>query len=100
MPVLAFTDSLDGRLTQVSMLAAFTVALVFIARLSWRIRRLVRGDAPVSRLELWVVGGYVFVIGTLGHAVPRQPRVRVPRDRAVGSGAGARGLRRHPRLPR
>ncbi len=64
MPVLAFTDSLDGRLTQVSMLAAFAVALVFIGRLSWRIRRLVRGDASVSRLELWVVGGYVFVIGT------------------------------------
>lgn len=64
MPVLAFTDSLDGRLTQVSMLAAFAVALVFIARLSWRIRRLVRGDAPVPRLELWVVGVYVFVIGT------------------------------------
>jgi hypothetical protein len=64
MPVLAFTDSFDGRLTQVSMLAAFAVALVFIARLSWRIRRLVRGHAPVSRLELWVVGGYVFLIGT------------------------------------
>jgi hypothetical protein len=64
MPILAITDSLDGRLTQVSMLAAFAVALVFIARLSWRIRRLVRGDATVSRLELWAVGGYVFLIAT------------------------------------
>jgi hypothetical protein len=64
MPVLAFTHSFDGRLTQVSMLAAFAVALVFIGRLSWRIRRLVRGDVPVSRLELWAVGGYTFLIAT------------------------------------
>ena len=64
LPILAITDSLDGRLTQVSMLTAFAVALVFITRLSWRIRRLVRGDAPVSRLELWAVGAYVFLIAT------------------------------------
>ncbi|HEY4397360.1 MAG TPA: hypothetical protein VGO28_06770 [Acidimicrobiia bacterium] len=64
LPVVAITDSLDGRLTQVSMLAAFAVAIVFLTRLSWRIRGLVRGDAPVSRLELWAVGGYVFLIAT------------------------------------
>jgi hypothetical protein len=64
MPILAITDSLDGRLTQVSMLAAFAVALVFLTRLSWRIRGLVRGDAPVTRIELWAVGGYVFLIAT------------------------------------
>ena len=64
LPVVALTDSLDGRLTQVSMLAAFTVAIVFVTRLSWRIRGLVRGDAPASRLELWAVGGYVFLIAT------------------------------------
>ncbi|HMF82014.1 MAG TPA: hypothetical protein VKI01_01920 [Acidimicrobiia bacterium] len=64
MPIVAITDSLDGRLTQISMLAAFGVALVFVSRLSWRIRGLVRGDAPVSRLELWAVGGYVFLIAT------------------------------------
>jgi len=64
LPVVAITDSLDGRLTQVSMLAAFAVAIVFVTRLSWRIRGLVRGDAAVSRLELWVVGGYVFLIAT------------------------------------
>src|SRR5260370_3824523 len=64
LPVVAITDSLDGRLTQVSMLAAFAVAIVFVTRLSWRIRGLVRGDAPVSRLELWAVGGYVFLIAT------------------------------------
>lgn len=64
MPVLAITDSLDGKLTQVSMLGAFAVALVFVSRLSWRIRRLVRGDVPVTRLELWAVGGYVFLVAT------------------------------------
>jgi hypothetical protein len=64
LPIVAITDSLDGKLTQVSMLAAFAVALLFVTRLSWRIRRLVRGDAPVSRLELWAVAGYVFLIAT------------------------------------
>ena len=64
LPVVAITDSLDGRLTQVSMLAAFAVGIVFVTRLSWRIRGLVRGNAPVSRLELWAVGGYVFLIAT------------------------------------
>jgi hypothetical protein len=64
LPVVAITDSLDGRLTQVSMLAAFAVAIVFVTRLSWRIRGLVRGNAPVSRLELWAVGGYVFLLAT------------------------------------
>jgi hypothetical protein len=64
LPVVAITDGLDGRLTQVSMLAAFAVALVFVTRLSWGIRGLVRGDAAVTRLELWAVGGYVFLIAT------------------------------------
>jgi hypothetical protein len=64
LPIVAITDNLDGKLTQVSMLAAFAVALVFVFRLSWRIRGLVRGDAPVSRLELWAVGGYVFLVAT------------------------------------
>ena len=64
LPVVAFTDSLDGRLTQVSMLAAFAVAMVFVTRLSWRIRGLVRGDGPVSRLDLWAMGGYLFLVAT------------------------------------
>jgi hypothetical protein len=64
LPVVAITDGLDGRLTQVSMLAAFAVAMVFVTRLSWRVRGLVRGAVSVSRLELWAVGGYVFLIAT------------------------------------
>ena len=64
LPVVALTDSLDGRLTQVSMLAAFAVAMVFVTRLSWRIRGLVRGTAPVSRLDLWATGGYLFLVAT------------------------------------
>jgi hypothetical protein len=64
MPILAITHSLDGRLTQISMLVAFALALVFFARLSWRIRGLVRGAAPVSTLELWAVGASVFLIAT------------------------------------
>ncbi|MGQ0805129.1 MAG: hypothetical protein ACT4PI_14865 [Actinomycetota bacterium] len=63
MPVLAVTDSLDGRLAQVSMLGAFAVLLVFTSRLSWRIRSLARGDDPVTPFDLWVAGAFVFVIG-------------------------------------
>src|SRR5262249_5502073 len=47
LPVAAFTHALDGRLTQVSMLLAFGVALLYVSRWSWRVRSLVREDAPV-----------------------------------------------------
>ncbi|HUF83850.1 MAG TPA: hypothetical protein VMQ81_04570 [Acidimicrobiia bacterium] len=63
MPVLAVTDSLDGRLAQVSMLGAFVVLIVFTSRLSWRVRGLARAGEPVTRFELWVAGAFVFVVG-------------------------------------
>lgn len=64
LPIAAVTDGFDGRLTQPSMLLAFVVALVFTARLAWRIRTLVLVDAPVRRVEQWVIGAFVFVVGT------------------------------------
>ena len=64
LPIAAVTDSFDGRLTQVSMLLAFVVALVFTARLAWRVRALVFADTPVRRTEQWVIGAFVFVVGT------------------------------------
>jgi hypothetical protein len=63
MPVLAVTDSLDGRLAQVSMLGAFVVLVVFTSRLSWRVRALVRGGQEVGRTEVWLAGSFVFVVG-------------------------------------
>jgi len=63
MPILAVTDNLDGRLAQLSMLGAFVVLIVFTSRLSWRVRTLARGDAPLGRFELWIAGSFVFVVG-------------------------------------
>jgi hypothetical protein len=38
MPIAAVTDSYDSRLTQVSLLCAFTVLMIATARLLWRVR--------------------------------------------------------------
>ena len=51
MPILAITHSLDGRLTAPSILAAWLVSAVFFVLLAWRVRLLVRGQAPVGRAE-------------------------------------------------
>lgn len=63
MPIVAVTDRFDGRLTQLSLLAAFVVLLVATSRLLWHVRELTRGTAPVGRLESWAVGGFVAVVG-------------------------------------
>lgn len=63
MPVLIFTHSLDGRLTSISMLVAFALALLFISRLSWKIRSLVRGAEPVGQGEALAAGLFVVVAG-------------------------------------
>jgi hypothetical protein len=63
MPVLLFTHRFDGRLTQPSMLLAYVLALVFTARLGWRIREIVAGDENVSRIEAFLVGLAVAAIG-------------------------------------
>lgn len=48
LPVAAFTDRFDGRLTQVSMLVAFAVLLAAVGRLNAQVRRLL--DAPARPL--------------------------------------------------
>lgn len=53
---------LDGRLTQLSMLAAAVVLLVFATRLHRTVRQLVRGDAPVTRAELGFVALFAFTL--------------------------------------
>ena len=62
MPILLFTSSLDGRLTQLSMLLAMLVALVCSARLAWKIRNLV-STSPVSVKESVLVACSIAVIG-------------------------------------
>jgi hypothetical protein len=63
LPIAAATDSLDGRLGQLSMLFAFAVALTFTVRLASRLRPLIRGSAPVTRGERWAIGTFTCVVG-------------------------------------
>ncbi len=63
LPVLVATHSLDGRLTEPSLLIAFVVSLVFSSLLGWRIRRLVRGSAVVSTAEACLTAALIVVIG-------------------------------------
>ncbi|MFI5045837.1 MAG: hypothetical protein ACHQIG_02140 [Acidimicrobiia bacterium] len=69
MPILLVTDSLDGRLSRLAMIAACAVTVWAIARLSWLARRTVRGDGPLSRGEAEVAAGVV-VVASLGTMLP------------------------------
>ncbi len=65
VPLLAVTDTLDGELTQASMLVAFVVSLVALTVLGWRVRWLVRGPAvPLGRGEVWGAGVTTAAVGT------------------------------------
>jgi peptidoglycan/LPS O-acetylase OafA/YrhL len=56
MPLLAMSDRFDGRLTTLSMLAA-TLLLAWVGfRLITAVRAFVRGQAPVTRLEVVATG--------------------------------------------
>ena len=63
LPTAALTHSLDGRTARVWMTVAFALALVAVGRLLWRIRRLVRGEAPLTRTEEWVTAATAVVVG-------------------------------------
>jgi MFS family permease len=62
MPVLALTDSFDGRLTAPSMLLAWVVTGVFASLLLWRVRLLVRGAVVLGRAE---AGVFAVLIATI-----------------------------------
>ncbi|MGA2837614.1 MAG: hypothetical protein ABSF84_13540 [Acidimicrobiales bacterium] len=70
MPILAVTHSFDGRLTAPSILLAWLVTAAFFVPLCWRVRLLVRGDAPVGWAEAasfgvlttTFLGGSVFLL--------------------------------------
>lgn len=68
MPLLAVTDRFDGRLTPLSMLLAWVLTVTLVALLMWRVRRMIRPDAHLSRLE--AVGyGFMLLAGTAGSVV-------------------------------
>jgi hypothetical protein len=60
LPVVAFTERLDGRLTAVSMLAALCATLCFCLRLGWRLRVMAFGNQRVSVGETICAGVLVF----------------------------------------
>ncbi len=62
MPVLLVTHSLDGRLTASSMLLAWLVTGLFSALLLWRVRLLLRGQAPLGRAEATSYGVLIATI--------------------------------------
>lgn len=51
IPVMLVTHEFDGRLTLLSMALAWLVFAVMTAKLYWLVRRCLRADLPVSRLE-------------------------------------------------
>jgi hypothetical protein len=59
MPLLALTDRLDGRLTALSMLAGWVVLAVATMALVRRVRRILRGEAAVGRVEAVALGAVV-----------------------------------------
>lgn len=66
MPVLVFSHALDGRLTQLSMLLAYSIAIFGFARLLWRARGAVRRSTALNRCEWWIVavGTFAFGVGS------------------------------------
>jgi hypothetical protein len=63
LPVAAVTRQFDGRLTQLSMLLAWVLILIAVGRLAWQVRAVTTGDRPLDYLELWLIGGFVVMIG-------------------------------------
>jgi hypothetical protein len=63
IPVLLFTHRFDGRLSELSMLLAFIVALVAVSRLSWKVRLIFRGNGEVGWTEALLAGAWTAAIG-------------------------------------
>lgn len=67
LPIVAFTDRFDGRLTAASMLLAWLVTTPLVAMTMWRIRRLLRATAPLRRGEAFGYG--LLLLVTCGGSV-------------------------------
>jgi multisubunit Na+/H+ antiporter MnhG subunit len=77
MPILLFTHSLDGRLTGLSLLAAWMVTALFSALLLWRIRIVVRGGAALGWSEALSYGLVLFsvLVGSVLVSLASMPNV-------------------------
>jgi hypothetical protein len=67
MPILAFTTSLDGKLTAPFILTAWLLTALFTSMLLWRVRILIRGSAGLGRVEATTFG--VLIATVLGGSV-------------------------------
>lgn len=63
MPFLELAPSTYGRLTQLSMLLAFAIFTAGVIALHWRIRDLLRPDAPLGRSETLLAVAVPIVLG-------------------------------------
>ncbi|MFM8303371.1 MAG: hypothetical protein ACKOA9_03575 [Actinomycetota bacterium] len=63
IPVVAVTDRFDGRLTALSMLVAFVVALSAIGMLVWRVRAQIGGARMLGRAETVAVALLALLVG-------------------------------------
>jgi hypothetical protein len=63
LPIAAVTRSLDGRLTQLSMLVAFALVLIAVTRLAWQVRAVTTDGRPLQRAELGMIAGFVLMVG-------------------------------------
>ena len=62
MPVLLLTDRFDGRLTAPSMLLGWALLAGATVMLVWLVRRIVRGDVPVSRTDAIACGTFIAAV--------------------------------------
>jgi hypothetical protein len=67
MPVLLLTDRFDGRLTAPSMLLGWSLLAFATVSLVWLVRRIVRGDVPVSRTD--AIACTIFIAAVTGGTV-------------------------------
>jgi hypothetical protein len=77
MPIFLVTHSFDGRLTAPSMFGAWLVTAAFSALLLWRIRIVVRGEAPLGWIEAVSYGVLLFsiLVGSVLVYLASQPNV-------------------------
>ena len=62
IPLFLVSHRFDGRLTAVSLLAAWIITTAVVALLMWRVRRIMRGSSPLGR---WEAAGYGVVLAAV-----------------------------------
>ena len=61
MPVVAFTDDLDGRLSRMAVLLAMAILVAGVAALLWQVRSVLTDGSPDGPPSVGAVAAFVFV---------------------------------------